>query len=61
MADRLASAADLTNPAIRWIRDHALQHLGRWLVGELSLRLIEQTDPLWLRLAAANPRGDVLD
>jgi 2-polyprenyl-6-methoxyphenol hydroxylase-like FAD-dependent oxidoreductase len=60
MADRLAWLSDLTNPAVRWLRDGALHVLGSWFVGEVSMRLVEQTDPLWLRLAAANPRGDVL-
>jgi hypothetical protein len=45
---------------LRWLRDGAVRHLGSWLVGELLLRLVEQTDPLWLRLAASNPRGDVM-
>jgi 2-polyprenyl-6-methoxyphenol hydroxylase-like FAD-dependent oxidoreductase len=60
-ADRLAWLSDFTNPAIRWLRDGALRQLGSWLVGEVSMRLVEQTDPLWLRLAAANPRGDALE
>jgi 2-polyprenyl-6-methoxyphenol hydroxylase-like FAD-dependent oxidoreductase len=60
MADRLAWLSDLTNPAVRWLRDGALHALGAWFIGEVSMRLVEQTDPLWLRLAAANPRGDVL-
>jgi 2-polyprenyl-6-methoxyphenol hydroxylase-like FAD-dependent oxidoreductase len=59
-ADRIAWLSDLTNPMLRWLRDGAVRHLGSWLVGELSLRLVEQTDPLWLRLVAANPRAEVM-
>jgi 2-polyprenyl-6-methoxyphenol hydroxylase-like FAD-dependent oxidoreductase len=60
MAGRLAWVSDLTQPAIRWLRDGAVRHLGSWFVGEVSTRLIGQVDPAWLRLAAANPtRGDL--
>ncbi len=57
LADRLAWLSDLTHPAARWLRDGALRLLGPRLAGEVPMRLVEQTDPLWLRLAAANPTG----
>jgi 2-polyprenyl-6-methoxyphenol hydroxylase-like FAD-dependent oxidoreductase len=57
LADRLAWLSDLTHPALRGVRDAAVRHLGALLVGEVPMRLVEQSDPLWLRLAAANPAG----
>jgi salicylate hydroxylase len=55
LAEQLAWLAALTAPGLRTMRDHAVRLLGRWLVGDLTLRLVEQQDPLWLRLAAADP------
>jgi 2-polyprenyl-6-methoxyphenol hydroxylase-like FAD-dependent oxidoreductase len=57
LADRLAMLSDLAHPALRWVRDGTLRLLGPWLAGDVPLRLLEQTDPLWLRLAAADPRA----
>jgi hypothetical protein len=57
-ADRISWLSDLTNPMLRWLAT-AVRHLGSWLVGGISLRLVEQSDPLWLRIVASNPRGDV--
>jgi 2-polyprenyl-6-methoxyphenol hydroxylase-like FAD-dependent oxidoreductase len=57
MAGRLGWVSDLTQPAIRWLRDGAVRHLGSWLGSEVSVRLVEQVDPAWLRLVAANPTG----
>jgi 2-polyprenyl-6-methoxyphenol hydroxylase-like FAD-dependent oxidoreductase len=58
-ADRLGWLSDVMHPALRWLRDGAVRWLGSWLLGEVSMRLVEQTDPLWLRLVAGNPRGEV--
>jgi len=57
LTDRLAWLADLSHPTLRWLRDGAVRLVGSWLVGEVPLRLVEQADPLWLRLVATNPAG----
>ncbi len=55
MAGRLAWLSDLTFPVLRDLRDAAIRLLGAWLGGETAMRLVEQVDPVWLRMAAANP------
>ena len=55
VAGWLGRLSDLSLPALRVLRDRALTHLGPWLVGELGMRLVEQEDPVWLRIAAENP------
>lgn len=57
LTDRLASLADLTHPVLRWLRDGGVRLFGSWVAGEVPLRLVEQEDPLWLRLAATDPIG----
>lgn len=55
MARRLGWLSHLTHPALRWLRDGLTQTVGGLLVGNVSLRLVEQTDPLWLRIATEEP------
>ena len=55
LAEQLAWLSALTYPVVRGLRDQALRLLGPWLIGDVTMRLVEQQDPLWLRLAAANP------
>jgi 2-polyprenyl-6-methoxyphenol hydroxylase-like FAD-dependent oxidoreductase len=55
IAGWLGWLSDVENPVGRALRDGALRLLGGALVGEVGMRLVEQQDPLWLRLAAANP------
>jgi len=57
LTDRLATLAALRHPALRAVRDRALRLLGSWILGEVPQRLVEQEDPLWLRVAAAEPGG----
>jgi 2-polyprenyl-6-methoxyphenol hydroxylase-like FAD-dependent oxidoreductase len=52
LAAQLGWLSHLTNPAMRWLRDGATRCLGSSLIGNVSMRLLEQTDPVWLRLAA---------
>jgi 2-polyprenyl-6-methoxyphenol hydroxylase-like FAD-dependent oxidoreductase len=55
IADWLGWLSDLTPATVRELRDGAVHLLGRWLLGEVGMRLVEQQDPVWLRLAAENP------
>ena len=55
IADWLGWLSDLTPAAVRELRDGAVHLLGPWLLGEVGMRLVEQQDPLWLRLASENP------
>ncbi|HZP41719.1 MAG TPA: NAD(P)/FAD-dependent oxidoreductase [Candidatus Binatia bacterium] len=55
LTDRLAWLASVHHPALRGVRDAAVRLLGSWVVGEVPLRLVEQEDPLWLRLTATAP------
>jgi 2-polyprenyl-6-methoxyphenol hydroxylase-like FAD-dependent oxidoreductase len=54
-AARLGWLSHLTHPALRWLRDGATQLLGSSLVGSVSMRMVEQSDPMWLRMAAEEP------
>jgi 2-polyprenyl-6-methoxyphenol hydroxylase-like FAD-dependent oxidoreductase len=51
LSAQLGWLAHLTHPALRWMRDGAIQCLGSSLIGNVSMRMLEQSDPLWLRLA----------
>jgi len=55
VADWLGWLSDLTSPLVTPVRDRAVRLIGPWLAGELGMRLVEQQDPLWLRIAARNP------
>jgi 2-polyprenyl-6-methoxyphenol hydroxylase-like FAD-dependent oxidoreductase len=54
-AGLLGRLSDLSPAALRVVRDGTIRLLGPWLLGELGTRLVEQPDPLWLRLASENP------
>jgi len=56
IADQLGWLSELTAPPLRMLRDAALRLVGPWLPGNIPMRLVEQADPLWLRMAATNPR-----
>jgi len=56
IADQLGWLSAQTAPVVRTLRDRALRLLGPLLPGNIPMRLVEQADPLWLRMAAANPR-----
>ena len=55
IAGWLGWLSELTPSALRDLRDGAVHLLGPWLLGEVGMRLVEQQDPLWLRLASENP------
>jgi 2-polyprenyl-6-methoxyphenol hydroxylase-like FAD-dependent oxidoreductase len=55
IAGRLAWLSDVPNPVLRFVRDGVLRLCGSWLAGQVGNRLVEQEDPLWLRMAAAAP------
>jgi 2-polyprenyl-6-methoxyphenol hydroxylase-like FAD-dependent oxidoreductase len=52
LAAQLGWLSHLTHPALRWLRDGTTRWLGSSLIGNVSMRVVEQTDPLWLRVAA---------
>jgi 2-polyprenyl-6-methoxyphenol hydroxylase-like FAD-dependent oxidoreductase len=54
LADRLGWLSHFTHPAARWLRDTATRRLAPALIGDVSQRFVEQSDPLWLRRAAGN-------
>ena len=55
IAGWLGWLSDLTAAPVRGLRDTLVRRVGRLLVGDLGMRLVEQQDPLWLRMAAENP------
>jgi 2-polyprenyl-6-methoxyphenol hydroxylase-like FAD-dependent oxidoreductase len=55
IAGWLERLSDVTPAPVRAVRDGAVHLLGSWLLGEVGMRLVEQQDPLWLRIAAGNP------
>jgi 2-polyprenyl-6-methoxyphenol hydroxylase-like FAD-dependent oxidoreductase len=55
IAGWLGWLSDLGPAGLRVVRDGVLHRFGPWLLGEVGMRLVEQQDPLWLRIAAANP------
>jgi 2-polyprenyl-6-methoxyphenol hydroxylase-like FAD-dependent oxidoreductase len=55
VADWLGWLSEITSPVLRSMRDAAVRLVGSWVAGELGMRLVEQQDPLWLRMAARNP------
>ena len=55
VADWLGWLSELTSPILRPVRDRAVRLVGPWVAGELGMRLVEQQDPVWLRIAARNP------
>jgi len=55
IAGLLARLSDVGAVGLRAIRDASMHVLAPWLVGEVGMRLVEQQDPLWLRIAASNP------
>ncbi len=59
LAAQLGWLSHLTHPALRWLRDGTTRLLGSSAIGNLSMRVVEQTDPLWLRQAAeaTDPAG----
>jgi 2-polyprenyl-6-methoxyphenol hydroxylase-like FAD-dependent oxidoreductase len=59
IAGLLGRLSDLGPAGLRALRDASLHALAPWLVGDVGMRLVEQQDPLWLRIAAANPTQSV--
>lgn len=55
LSARLGWLSHLTHPAMRWLRDGATRLLGSSLVGNVPMRMVEQSDPLWLRIATEEP------
>jgi hypothetical protein len=55
VADWLGWLSERTSPLLRPVRDRAVRLVAPWLAGELGMRLVEQQDPVWLRIAARNP------
>lgn len=59
IAGWLSWLSDLRRSPLRAARDAVLRLLGPRLVGEVGIRLVEQQDPVWLRMVAENPTGAV--
>jgi 2-polyprenyl-6-methoxyphenol hydroxylase-like FAD-dependent oxidoreductase len=55
IAGWLGRLSELGPAGLRAVRDASLHVLAPLLVGDVGMRLVEQQDPLWLRIAAANP------
>jgi 2-polyprenyl-6-methoxyphenol hydroxylase-like FAD-dependent oxidoreductase len=58
VASWLGALSHVTHPLLRRLRDGAVRRFGGALLGDLGMRFMEQEDPLFLRLAAADPGGN---
>lgn len=59
IAGWLGRLSDLEPDGLRAVRDASLRALTPWVIGDVGMRLVEQQDPLWLRIVAANPSGSL--